>query len=40
MLDDMFYGVGTARKAGLTKENVLNARPVEGVLEFVAAKRR
>ncbi|MFI5389435.1 MAG: PHP domain-containing protein, partial [Candidatus Eremiobacterales bacterium] len=40
MLDDMFYGVGTARKAGLMKEDVLNARPVEGVLEFVAAKRR
>jgi DNA polymerase (family 10) len=40
MLDDMFYGVGTARKAGLTKEDVLNARPVEDVLAFVKAKRR
>lgn len=40
MLDDMFYGVGTARKAGLTKTRVLNARPVEDVLAFVAAKRR
>jgi len=40
MLDDMFYGVGTARRAGLTKDDVLNTRPVESVLEFVAAKRR
>ena len=40
MLDDMFYGVGTARKAGLTKQHVLNARSVEDVLGFVAAKRR
>lgn len=39
MLDDMFYGVGTARKAGLTKEHVLNTRPVEGVAKFVASKR-
>jgi DNA polymerase (family X) len=39
-LDDLFYGVGTARKAGLTKGDVLNARPVEDVLEFVSAKRR
>lgn len=40
MLDDMFYGVGTARKAGLTRDDVLNARPVEDVLAFVKAKRR
>ena len=39
MLDDMIYGVGTARKAGLTKADVLNARPVDGVLAFVSAKR-
>jgi DNA polymerase (family X) len=39
MLDDMFYGVGTARKAGLTKEHVLNTRPVEGIAEFVDLKR-
>lgn len=39
-LDHMFFGVGTARKAGLTKEHVLNARPLEDVLAFVAAKRR
>jgi len=40
MLDDVVYGVGTARKAGITKDRVLNARPVDGVLGFVAAKRR
>jgi DNA polymerase (family 10) len=40
MLDHMFFGVGTARKAGVTKADVLNARPVEDVLAFVAAKRR
>jgi DNA polymerase (family 10) len=39
-LDHMFFGVGTARKAGVTKADVLNARPVEDVLAFVAAKRR
>jgi DNA polymerase (family 10) len=38
-LDYMFYGVGTARKAGVKKEHVLNARPVDDVLAFVAAKR-
>ena len=39
-LDLMFYGVGVARKAGLTKGDVLNARPIDEVLEFVARKRR
>jgi DNA polymerase (family X) len=38
-LDNMTYGVGTARKAGLTKDDVLNARPLDGVLAFVAQKR-
>jgi DNA polymerase (family 10) len=38
-LDHMFYGVGTARKAGLTKADVLNARPLADVLEFVKRKR-
>lgn len=37
--DNVRFGIGTARKAGLTKEQVLNTRPVDGVLEFVAAKR-
>ena len=39
MLDHMFYGVGTARKAGLTKSDVLNARPLDDVLAFVKKKR-
>jgi len=39
MLDHLIFGVGTARKAGLAKSDVLNARPVEDVLAFVAAKR-
>ena len=38
--DNLRFGVGTARKANLTKENVLNTQPVDGVLEFVAAKRK
>ena len=33
-------GVGQARRAGLTKDDVLNARPLEEVLAFVARKRR
>ena len=33
-------GVGQARRAGLTKDDVLNARPLEDVLAFVARKRR
>jgi DNA polymerase (family 10) len=39
MLDHMHFGVGTARKAGLTKDDVLNTRTLAGVLKFVAAKR-
>lgn len=38
--DNIFYGVGTARKAGITKERVLNARSVDEVLEFARRKRR
>ena len=38
--DNLRFGVGTARKAWLTKEQVLNTRPVDGVLDFVAAKRK
>jgi DNA polymerase (family X) len=38
-LDNLFFGVGTARKAGLTKDDVLNARPVDAVLAFARAKR-
>jgi DNA polymerase (family X) len=38
-MDYMLFGVGTARKAGLTKADVLNARPLDELLAFVAAKR-
>jgi DNA polymerase (family 10) len=33
-LNDTFYGVGIARKGWLEKNDVLNARPLKGVLEF------
>lgn len=39
-LADVELGVGQARRAGLTQADVLNARPIEDVLEFVAQKRR
>jgi len=38
-LSDVQFAVGLARRAGLTKNDVLNARTLEGVLAFVAAKR-
>ena len=38
-LSDVQFAVGQARRAGLTKQDVLNARPLDGVLAFVAAKR-
>ena len=38
-MDNMFFGVATARKAGLTRAQVLNARPLPEVLEFVRSKR-
>jgi len=38
-LGDIIYGVGTARKAGLPKERILNAGSSESVLEFVRRKR-
>jgi DNA polymerase (family 10) len=38
-LDNVDYGVGIARKGGLTKDDVLNARPVEAFLEHVARRR-
>ena len=31
-MDNMLFGVATARKAGITKERVLNARPLQDVL--------
>ncbi|MGA8797138.1 MAG: hypothetical protein WB526_08790, partial [Candidatus Cybelea sp.] len=33
------FAVGQARRAGLVAADVLNARPLEGVLAFVARKR-
>lgn len=39
MLDHMHFGVGTARKAGLTRADVLNTRGLSDVLKFVKAKR-
>jgi len=38
-LRNVDYGVGTARKGWLTKDDVLNTRPVEGFLAHVAARR-
>jgi len=38
-LADAELAVGQARRAGLTKEDVLNARPLDAVLAFVQAKR-
>ncbi|MBV8490223.1 MAG: hypothetical protein JO199_06820, partial [Candidatus Eremiobacteraeota bacterium] len=39
-LADAELAVGQARRAGLTKDDVLNTRSCEDVLAFVAAKRR
>ena len=38
-LSDVQFAVGQARRAGLTKDDVLNARPLNSVLAFVAKKR-
>lgn len=38
-LDHIAYAVGQARRAWLPKEAILNARPLDDVLAFVAAKR-
>ncbi|MDQ2857717.1 MAG: DNA polymerase/3'-5' exonuclease PolX [Candidatus Eremiobacteraeota bacterium] len=38
-LANVAYAVGQARRAWITRDEVLNARPVEDVLHFVAAKR-
>jgi DNA polymerase (family 10) len=39
-LENVAYAVGQARRGWVTKEEVLNTRPLEAVLAFVAAKRR
>ncbi|MBC5826014.1 MAG: DNA polymerase/3'-5' exonuclease PolX [Candidatus Eremiobacteraeota bacterium] len=38
-MDNLRFGVGTARKAGLTKAAVLNTRSADDVMAFVRAKR-
>lgn len=38
-LENVAYAVGQARRGWVTKDQVLNTRPLEGVLAFVAAKR-
>ncbi|HET9394291.1 MAG TPA: DNA polymerase/3'-5' exonuclease PolX [Candidatus Rubrimentiphilum sp.] len=38
-LANIDLAIGQARRAGLTRDDVLNARTLEGVLEFVRAKR-
>ena len=38
-LENAGLALGQARRAGLTKDDVLNARPLEDVLAFVARKR-
>jgi DNA polymerase (family 10) len=38
-MDNIELGVGIARKGGLTRDQVLNARPLEGFLEHVARRR-
>jgi DNA polymerase (family 10) len=38
-LDNMTFGVGIARKGGVEPEHVLNAWPVERVLDFARARR-
>lgn len=39
-LDNLAYGVATAQRGWATPDDVLNCRDVDGLLEFVAAKRR
>lgn len=36
-LDVLKYGIGVARRAGLTPDNVLNCRPLPAILEFFEA---
>ena len=38
-LASMRYGVGTAQRGWATPDHVLNSRPLQGLLDFVAAKR-
>jgi DNA polymerase (family 10) len=38
-LDHIGYAVGQARRAWITRDEILNARPIAGVLAFVETKR-
>jgi DNA polymerase (family 10) len=38
-LGNVEFGIGVARKGWLTREDVLNTRPVEGFLSFAEARR-
>ena len=38
-LEQMGYGIGVARRAGLTADNAINARSLSGLREFLARKR-
>ncbi len=38
-LDNVEYGIGMARKGGLARDDILNARPVEAFLEHVGRRR-
>ena len=38
-IGNMAYGIAVARKGGLTREDILNTRPVTEFLEFAAARR-
>ncbi len=39
-LENIAYAIGQARRGWVTKDEVLNTRPVEGVVAFVESKRR
>jgi DNA polymerase (family 10) len=39
-LDNMIYGIGTARRGWLTKANILNTRTARDLLSFARKKRR
>jgi len=37
-LSKISYGLGTARRAGLTKADILNAMPLDELLEWVRSR--
>jgi DNA polymerase (family 10) len=38
-LDNVTYGIGIARKAGLGRHDILNTLPVEEILAFAGRRR-